>query len=62
MLWEKPRCTGTENSLFDCPGASSIQFGAHICGKLELAYFFNYQCTIGSDVAKDIFGQSFSPF
>ena len=33
ILWEKPSCTGTEDSLFDCPGVLRIQHGAHVCGR-----------------------------
>lgn len=37
MLWERPGCTGNENSLFNCPGVSKIRVGAHICGMYVLA-------------------------
>ena len=33
ILWEKPGCVGTENSLFDCPGMRAIRTGRHICGQ-----------------------------
>lgn len=39
MLWEKPECQGTENSLFDCPGISRIQTGAHICDGQQVVGF-----------------------
>lgn len=42
MLWEQPSCNGSENSLFDCPGAKAIKVGAHICGKFECAVL-NYK-------------------
>ncbi|XP_067681580.1 protein bark beetle-like [Haliotis asinina] len=41
MLFERPRCTGQENSLFDCPGvtATNIQLGQHICDGQQLIGF-----------------------
>nr|KAG5700697.1 hypothetical protein BaRGS_029062 [Batillaria attramentaria] len=39
ILWEKPDCVGTENSLFDCPGTSRIQTGAHICDGQQVVGF-----------------------
>lgn len=32
MMFERPRCSGQENSLFDCPGVTNIHLGQHICG------------------------------
>lgn len=34
MLFERPQCTGSEKSLFDCPGARNkkMTLGKHICG------------------------------
>ena len=36
MLFEKPACTGSENSLFDCPGSKNIKYGASVCSKFLL--------------------------
>lgn len=33
MVFEKPACRGTENSLFECPGRANIKDGARVCGK-----------------------------
>lgn len=33
MLFERPDCSGSEKSLFDCPGKLNIRVGANICGK-----------------------------
>lgn len=32
MVYEKPACRGTENSLFECPGKNNIKVGARVCG------------------------------
>ncbi|GFR58265.1 scavenger receptor cysteine-rich domain protein [Elysia marginata] len=41
ILWEKPGCVGTENSLFDCPGALDVNMktGMHICDGQEVIGF-----------------------
>ena len=42
MLYEKPACTGSENSLYECPGYKDIKYGATICGKhLKLKREYN---------------------
>ena len=33
MLFEKPGCIGSENSLFECPGYKDIKYGATMCGE-----------------------------
>lgn len=47
ILWEKPDCKGSENSLFDCPGANSMKTGRHICGAYSFVVFFivNSNCS-----------------
>ncbi|XP_076442507.1 protein bark beetle-like [Babylonia areolata] len=39
MLWEKPGCTGSETTLFECPGVSRIRAGAHICDGQQVVGF-----------------------
>ncbi|KAK6181325.1 hypothetical protein SNE40_009204 [Patella caerulea] len=39
MLFEKPDCGGTENSLFDCGGSRNIRLGHHICDGQQVIGF-----------------------
>lgn len=39
MMWEHPGCIGTENSLFDCHGASRIKTGFLICDRQQVVGF-----------------------
>ena len=32
MVFEKPACRGSENSLFECPGKINIKAGPNVCG------------------------------
>ncbi|KAL3873370.1 hypothetical protein ACJMK2_036499 [Sinanodonta woodiana] len=51
MMYEKPGCLGSENSLFDCPGKNNVKIGAHICDGQQV---IGFQCDgLRSDLAKD---------
>ncbi|KAH3754675.1 hypothetical protein DPMN_189356 [Dreissena polymorpha] len=51
MLFEKPACRGSENSLFDCPGAKDIKYGPTICDGQQV---IGFECAgLRPDLAKD---------
>lgn len=51
MLFEKPACTGSENSLFDCPGNKNIKYGATICDGQQV---IGFECVgLRPDLARD---------